>query len=473
MYLPLQREANMSELNDLSIADTAVKLKNGEITSEFLTLQLLGKIETTNNLTHAFLHVDAQAAIEAAKQADAEIKSGNIRSLMHGVPCAIKDVYDVKDLATTCHSKLRIEHTATSDATTVHKLKEAGAIILGKLATHEFALGGPSFDLPFPPARNPWNLEYIPGGSSSGSGAAIAAGYTRLTLGTCTGGSIRIPAAWCGAVGLKPTYGRISKYGVFPLSWSLDHCGPITRSVDDAAIALQLLAGHDINDPESAEQIVDDYRINLEKGVSKLKIGVPRQQFSGLAATGEETLKAIDKTLTLLQESGAEVSETTLPEDKLFLACGRVINTAEMYTIHAENLKNRPLDYSELTLPRLALGATVSAQDYINAQRMRRQLMQEVDKLLDVYDVIITAVTLDTAPKFIPTPHFRSWPVQTYAFNVTGHPAISVPLGLSSNGLPLSVQVVGRYFDEATILRVARSIEKLTEWEKIPLPTLS
>lgn len=459
--------------DEKSIAQTAQDLRDGVVTSVALTQSLIRKIEETNQYTHAFNQFNPQAALEEAQQADLEISAGKTRSLLHGIPYGVKDIYDIKGLPTTCHSKLRLEHVAQEDATAVRKMRDAGAIVLGKLATHEFALGGPSFDLPYPPARNPWDLAHIPGGSSSGSGSAIAAGYTRLALGTCTGGSIRIPAAWCGTVGLKPTYGRVSKYGVYPLAWSLDHCGPLARSVDDAAIALQVLAGFDPQDPNSANVPVSDYRANLDKGVQGLKIGVPKKLFQGHPLLNADCGKAIDNTIEQLRQAGALVEEIDFPAGELFLACGRVINTAEMYTIHAPDLRKRPLDYGELTLPRLALGATVSAEDYINAQRVRRRLSEEVERIFEKFDVILTAVTLDTAPKFNPTPHFRSWPVQTYAFNVTGHPAISVPVGLAQNGLPMAVQVVGKYFDEAGILQVARAIEKLSGWEQVPLPVLN
>jgi aspartyl-tRNA(Asn)/glutamyl-tRNA(Gln) amidotransferase subunit A len=383
---------------------------------------------------------------------------------------AIKDVYDVAGLPTTCQSWLSLDYVPEEDATAVRRLRDAGAIILGKLATHEFAIGAPSPDLPFPPARNPWDLAHIPGGSSSGSGAAIAAGFTRLTLGTCTGGSIRIPAAWCGAVGLKPTYGRVSKHGVFPLAWTLDHCGPLARSVEDAAIALQALAGHDPLDPNSSCEPVDNYCRSLEQGVAGLTIGVPQDHFQTSPQASPAFLSAFDRTAALLAGAGARAIHVSLPDSQQFLAAGRVILSAEMFTIHAQDLRSRPLDYGELTAARLLLGATVSSEDYLNALRVRRMLAASVDAALDRCDVLLTAVTLDTAPRSEPMPHFRNWPVQSYAFNVTGHPAISVPVGLSPKGLPLAVQVVGRYFDEARILQVARAIERLTGWENQLLP---
>ncbi|MCO5340330.1 MULTISPECIES: amidase [Delftia] len=460
----------MSGSPELSIRQMASALRAGKTTSEMLTRAALGRIRAMDIDIHAFTNLDASGAMEAARNADMARGESADLPLLHGIAVAIKDVYDVAGLPTTCQSWLSLDYVPEDDSTPVRRLRDAGAIILGKLATHEFAIGAPSPDLPFPAARNPWDLAHIPGGSSSGSGAAIAAGFTRLALGTCTGGSILIPAAWCGAVGLKPTYGRVSKHGVFPLAWTLDHCGPLSRSVEDAAIALQVLAGHDPLDPASSTEPVDDYCTGLEQGVKGLTIGVPQDHFQSSPQASPTFLSAFDRTAALLAEAGARPVHVSLPHSQQFLAAGRVILSAEMFTIHAQDLRSRPLDYGELTAARLLLGATVSSEDYLNALRVRRMLAACVDAALDRCDVLLTAITLDTAPRVDPMPHFRHWPVQTHAFNVTGHPAVSVPVGLSPQGLPLAVQVVGRYFDEARILQVARAIERLTGWENQLLP---
>lgn len=460
----------MSVSPELSIRQMAGALRAGKTTSETLTRSALGRIRARDMDIHAFTNLDATGAMSAARDCDMARSETADLPLLHGIPVAIKDVCDVAGLPTTCHSWLSLDYVPDEDATPVQRLRQAGAVILGKLATHEFAMGGPSFDLPFPPARNPWDLAHIPGGSSSGPGAAIAAGFTRLALGTCTSSSLRVPAAWCGAVGLKPTYGRVSKHGVFPLAWTLDHCGPMARSVEDAAIALQVLAGHDPLDPSSAREPVDDYCRGLEQGVEGLTIGVPQDYFQTSPQASPAFLAAFDRTAAMLAGAGARPINVSLPDNQQFLAAGRVILSAEMFAIHAQDLRLRPLDYGELTAARLLLGATVTSEDYLNALRVRRALAASVDAVLDRCDVLMTAVTLDTAPRFDPLPHSRSWPVQTYAFNVTGHPAISVPVGLSPQGLPLAVQVVGRYFDEARILQVARAIERLTGWDHQLLP---
>jgi aspartyl-tRNA(Asn)/glutamyl-tRNA(Gln) amidotransferase subunit A len=344
--------------------------------------------------------------------------------------------------------------------------------LLGKLATHEFAIGGPSFDLPFPPARNPWNPEHVTGGSSSGSGTAIAARMVRMAMGSDTGGSIRGPAAWCGTIGIKPTYGRVSRRGVFPLSWTLDHVGPLARSVEDAAITLQVLAGHDPRDPASADVPVPDYRADLDKGVAGLRIGIPRAFFAKASATTPEVVAGLDRTAAQLRAAGAAVEDIELPDYALFAAVGRVIMMAEAFAIHEADVQNRLLDYGEITAGRFILGAAITAADFIHAQRARRELTDAVNAALQRCDALMSLSTLSTAPRFDqPTDALSSAsPIQTIPFNVTGHPAMSVPIGLGVNGLPIGVQIAGRAFDEAMVFRIGRVVEKLSGWESVKLP---
>ena len=458
----------------LSISQMASGLRSGAVKSEQLVGDALSRVDTNDSRVHAFVRLNAESALNQARAADARWREigADALPLLHGIPVAVKDIYDLAGQPTTCHSRLRLDHVAEEDADSVKRLKAAGAIVLGKLATHEFALGGPSFDLPFPPARNPWNLAHIPGGSSSGSAAAVAAGYTRLALGSCTGGSIRIPAAWCGVVGLKPTYGRVSRHGVFPLAWTLDHCGPLARSVEDAALALQVLAGYDPRDPGSADEAVDDYCSSLDGGVRGLRIGVPRSHFQHLAQASVEFLAAFERVSRCLRQSQAEIVDVQLPAEDQCVAVGRVILAAESFALHARNVRSRPLDYGQITLCRLVQGAVLPSEDYLNALRLRRALAARMDVELEKCDVVVTAVTLDAAPPFVSAGTAHAWAAQTYAFNVTGHPAVSVPIGLSTQGLPLAVQVVGRYFEEARVLQVARAIERLSGWDSLPLPDL-
>lgn len=461
------------DMQDLSIAEMGRALRAGEVTAEQIARDALARVAARNGALHAFVLVTEERALDDARRADAELRAGRDRGPFHGIPHALKDIYDTAGIRTTCHSKLRIDNVPEVDSVVAAKFVEAGAVLLGKLATHEFALGGPSFDLPFPPSRNPWNIEHVTGGSSSGSATAIAARIVRMAMGSDTGGSIRGPAAWCGLAGIKPTYGRVSRRGVFPLSWTLDHCGPLARSVEDCAITLQVLAGYDPQDAASADVPVPDYRAGLDRGVSGLRVAIPRAFFVAASATNPEVVAAIDRTAAELRAAGATVDDITLPDYALFAAAGRVIMMAESFAIHEQDMQSRLLDYGEITAGRFILGAAITAADYIHALRARRELTDAVNAALQHHDVLLTASALTTAPRFdAPVDALSSSsPMQTIPFNVTGHPAMSVPVGLASNHLPLSVQVVGRPFDEAMVLRVGRAIEQLSGWESVALPS--
>src|SRR3954471_19842919 len=307
------RSRAVSKLHWLSAAEAARAIAARELSPVELTQALLDRIERLDPRLNVFIRLDADAAMAAARAAETEISAGRACGPLHGVPVGIKDIINVAGLPTTSHSKILLDNIAEQDAVCVAKLRAAGAIVLGKLSTHEFAIGGPSFDLPFPPARNPWNPQHITGGSSSGSGAAVGARMVRVAMGSDTGGAIRGPAAWCGTVGIKPTYGRVSRRGVFPLSWTLDHIGPLTRSVQDSAITLQVLAGHDRQDPASADVPVPDYRADLEKGVAGLRIGIPRAFFATAPAITQEVVAGIDRTAEQLRAAGAVVEDIELP----------------------------------------------------------------------------------------------------------------------------------------------------------------
>ena len=462
-------------MTDISIAEAGRQLRAGTTTSEALTRAALAQIALADPVLNAFITITEARALADAKRADAEIKAGQDRGPMHGVPYALKDIYDTAGIRTTCHSKLRVDNVPDADSVVAEKLAAGGGVLMGKVGTHEFALGGPSFDLPFPPARNPWNPACIPGGSSSGSGAAVASGMVRMAMGSDTGGSIRGPAAYCGTVGLKPTYGRCSRRGVFPLSWTLDHTGPLTRSVKDTALTLQVIAGHDAHDPASANMPVGDYVSGLEGGVSGLRIGIPRAFFADAVGVSPEVIAGIDRVADALRAAGAVVEDVTLPDYALFNACGRVIMMSEAFAIHEKDLQTRILDFGRITMQRFVLGATVTAADYVQALRLRRELTDAVNDVLGKYDVLLTASALAAAPRFedVPDAMTAAGPMQTMPFNVTGHPALSVPMGLDAQGMPLGLQIVGRPFDEATTLRVGRAVEILSGWESVSLPSFA
>ncbi len=396
----------------------------------------------------------------------AKSRPGALAGQLHGVPVGLKDIIDVAGLPTTCHSKILLGNVARRDAAVTSKLRQAGAVILGKLATHEFAIGGPSFDLPFPPARNPWNPAHHPGGSSSGSGAGVAAGLFPLALGTDTGGSVRNPASCCGIVGLKPTYGLVSRRGVFPLSFTLDHVGPMTRTVADNALLLDAIAGHDPADPGSAQTNERAFGREIERGVRGLRIGFVRHFHETDIPAHPEVAAALEQAARMLQSEGAEVRTVALPSLTEFAAVNRVILTSEAWSIHAPWLRARPADYGKSARRRLMPGAFIPAGDYVGAQRRRAQMIAAVEDVLRDVDVLMCASSMDPPSRIEDDAETqRTYPRQARTpFNVTGHPALAMMAGLSRDGLPLSVQFAGRYFHDATVLRVAAAYERATEW---------
>jgi len=448
-----------------TLAEAGRQLAAGEVSPVELTEVALARAAALNPRLDAFIEITADRARAAARRAEREISGGRRRGPLHGIPYGLKDIYDAAGLRTTAHSRLLLDNIAATDAETTARLEAAGMILVGKLATHEFATGGPAWDLPFPPAKNPWNTAHFTGGSSSGSGAAVAAGIVALAMGSDTGGSIRLPAAYCGTVGFKPTYGRVSRRGVAPLCYSLDTAGPLTWTVEDAALALQVLAGYDPRDPGSADVAVPDYTAGLRRGVTGLRIGYARA-FSEDGKVGAEQAAALDKTAEVLKALGAEVIEVTLPPNDHFQACARTISHSESFAIHAEDLRKRPEMYARVTRERLSLGAFVTARQYVQAQRLRRILTNRVDALFERCDVLLAAIIPGPAPVLEETdtnPWRNPQPLAS-VFNVTGHPCIAQLCGFAANGLPLSAQFIGRAFDEATVLRAGHAYEQAAGW---------
>lgn len=449
-------------LNELSIAEAGRALRSGTITSRALTEDALTRIATLDPEVHAFVLITADRALADADKADAAFAEATDHGPMQGIPYALKDIYGTAGIRTTAHSNLLRDNVPEADSAVAAKLVAGGGVLLGKVGTFEFAIGGPSFDLPFPPARNPWNLDHFTGGSSSGSAAAVASGMMRMAMGSDTGGSIRGPAAFCGTVGLKPTYGRVSRRGVLPLAYSLDHCGPLSWSVEDCALTMQVIAGYDPLDPASANVPVPDFSAAIGQDLAGLKIGYTRKFYIENPFLSLDATKALDAAAQQMAMLGAVVEEVDMPPFEQFDACCRVIMFSEAYAIHEADIKTRPHAYGRYAYQHLISGAVLSAADYVQAQRLRRELAAAVNQgLLGTYDALLAPNALGTAAPFSDFgPDAGRWGgMLTGPFNVTGNPALALPIGFGGDGLPLSAQIVGRPFDEPTVLRIGAAYE--------------
>ncbi len=456
-----------TDLHDLSIAEAARLIERRRLSPVELTQAYLDRIETFDPQLNAYLTVAADRALARARTAEAEIVAGGYRGPMHGIPFALKDIYCTRGIRTTCHSRTRADYVPDFDATTVTKLYDGGAVLLGKLSTHEFAHGGPSFDLPWPTARNPWNREHFTGGSSSGSGASVAAGLAPGSLGSDTGGSIRNPAALCGLVGLKPTYGLVSRSGVFTNSFSYDTAGPMTWTVEDCAIMLQAIAGHDPKDPASADYDLPDYRADLSAGVKGLRIGVLRHLYEDDVPVAASVKAALEQAYDVLRGLGAVVEDARIRPASDYHAVKITGAETELLSVHEPVLRQRLNDFGADFLGR-ALGALlISGADYMQASRQRRAMIAEMEPLYARYDVLLTAGP-GPAAKLDAWRTINFWQRNslTTPFNVTGGPALVQCIGFTDDGLPLSMQVVGRPFADAMVLRVAKAYEDATKWKR-------
>jgi aspartyl-tRNA(Asn)/glutamyl-tRNA(Gln) amidotransferase subunit A len=453
----------------LTIAEAAALIGKRELSPVELVESRLNRIERLDPTLHCFIRIMGEEARAAARTAEAEIMAGRSRGPLHGIPIALKDIYETKGVPTTAHSKVLIDHVPQRDATSVRLLIEAGAIVLGKLATHEFAFGGPSFDLPWPPPRNPWDTSRFTGGSSSGTGAAVAAGLILGGTGSDTGGSIRGPAAFCGLAGLKPTYGRISRAGILPLGFSLDHAGPMAWTAEDCAIMLQAMAGYDAADPASANRPVPDYRAALSTEVRGLRIGLISHFYGTDNPANEATRQGIAAAVQVLEDLGCSVRELRLSPLADWAACGIVIMLAEGFAIHEATLRERFTDYGEAFRDRMALAALITGADYVQATRLRRELVAEFGSAMANLDLVMTAAAPSEAPTFETVSKFALFerPSLTMPFNVTGSPAMSVCCGYTPAGLPLAFQLAGKPFEEATVLKVAYAYEMATSWRSV------
>ncbi len=457
----------MTDLTLLGIAEAGHMLARGKITSTALTEAFLERIAKVDGKLHSYITVTGDLARAAARQADLEMKGGARRGPMHGIPVALKDIYETAGVRTTGHSALRMDYVPAIDAETVRRLKDAGAVILGKLGTHEFANGAMTPDQPFPAVLNPWNTAYQPGGSSSGSGTAVAAQLCMGAMGSDTGGSIRNPAGFCGTAGIKPTYGLVSRCGIYPLSFSLDTAGPLAWTTEDCALMLDVLAGHDPNDQASAKTAKVDYGAACRRPIKGLRIALARGWHEGKASVTPDMKKAIDEAVRVLKDLGATVDEVVFPDIWDYHICGRTIITVEAHAIHRQEVIETPEKFGYTTRRRFQLGAFLTAEQYISALRFRRQLTLDTRAAMRGYDLVLTANHWGAPDKFEePQPifHFFGKPSLTMPFNVTGQPAATICCGFGSDGFPLSFQLAGRAFDEASVFAAGSAYERATAW---------
>ena len=447
-----------------TIAEAARLIAEKRLSPVELTRACLERVHALDGQLHAFVRLTEERALTEARAAETAIMRYGPKGPLHGIPIGLKDIVDTKGIPTTCQSKLLQDNIPDTDATCAEKLAAAGTVLMGKTTTHEFADGGPSFDLPAPPARNPWNTEHFTAGSSSGTGSGVAAGLILGGIGTDTGGSIRGPAALCGIAGIKPTYGVVSRAGVAPAAFSLDHIGPMAWTAEDCALMLQALAGHDARDPASARRPIPDYTALLGQGVKGLRIGVIHHFHETDHKVSEGTQRGITAAIATLRDLGAEIREVQLSPLQDWLACGSLISITERAAAYEEWARTRLGDFSERVRGRLMLGAFVSGVDYVQAVRRRRELRAELQAAVKGLDVVLTATQPAEAAKIDAVPKWDLFaaPNFTMPFNVAGYPAISVCAGFGAGDLPVAIQLVGKPFQEPTLLRVADAFEKAT-----------
>jgi aspartyl-tRNA(Asn)/glutamyl-tRNA(Gln) amidotransferase subunit A len=449
----------------LTIAELGRAYDNRELSPVEVTRALLDRIAAHDGKLHSFIRVTEDIALARAKVAEAELMAGHRRSPLHGIPYGLKDIVETAGIPTTGHSKLRQHHMPREDAEVERRLREGGGILLGKLATWEFANGGPSFDLPWPPARNPWDTARLPGGSSSGPGAAVAAGFMPAAIGTDTGGSVRGPAAFCGIAGLKPTYGRVSRRGVFPNTFTMDHIGPMTRSAEDIALMLQVIAGFDPDDLHAEDRPVPDYRAALAQGVKGLRLGLVEGWHEG-AGAHPDLAPAIAAAVAALEERGAIVEPVRLSSLRDYTDCKTTISLVELYSIHQPDLRTRPQDFGRILRNHILAGGLIRAEEYQAALRWRTALAKEQAAVFGRVDALITASARTIADIADPerTSHGIG-PSITQPFSISGTPALAIPCGFSkAENMPLSLQIAGAPFREETVLRIAHAYQQATDW---------
>jgi aspartyl-tRNA(Asn)/glutamyl-tRNA(Gln) amidotransferase subunit A len=461
MRYPHSEASVTSEPHFLTIAQASALIKARKLSPVELARACIDRVHRLDDRLNSHLLLLEEQAMADAAHAEAEIARGAWKGPLHGIPIGLKDIFNTAGIRTTAHSALFKDHVPAEDAFTVSLLRNAGAIITSKLATWEFAIGGSSFDLPWPPARNPWDVSLDPSGSSSGSAVAVAAGLCAGAMGSDTGGSIRGPAAWCGIAGLKPTYGLLSRRGILPLSFSLDHAGPMCWTSEDCALMLQALACHDPLDSSSAAVPATDYTAGIGAGLRGLRVGVVRHFFETDLRTDPETIAALETSVLALRDMGAIVKPVRLSPFGTYTDVGSLISRSESYAVHQHWLRTTPERYGAFARHRLMAGAFVTVADYINALRERTRLVAELAAVMKTFDVVIFPTARCPARPIGEDSMASGFqPFFNRPFNVTGSPALSICNGFSQTGLPLSLQIGGRPFEDGLVLQVGHALER-------------
>ena len=450
-----------------TIAEAGRLIASKALSPVELTEAYLRRIEAIDRHLHSYILVTAEVALENARAAEAEVMAGRYRGPLHGIPYALKDNIETAGIVTTGNSRLLIDNVPSADAPLVTKLKNAGGVLLGKTALREFAKGTRHDDLPWPYPLNPWNRAHeFGGGSSTGSAAAVAASLAAGAIGTDTGGSVRNPSGFCGLAGIKPTYGRISRGGVIPNTFSLDQCGPMTWTVEDCALMLNVVAGYDPDDPGSADVAVPDFTEGLGKGLKGLRIGVVRHFYEDSLELDDAMRVAFETAVTALTELGATVVDVTLDRLDEYHACKVLLSEAEFYAVHEKDLQENLHLFGTKMARRVSAGMFISAADYIQAQRRRHKLTRSMIEAFQGLDAMVTLTTLGPAPLDDPEPTGRALQAAslTMPFSVTGFPAMSIPTGFDDRGLPLAMQIIAKPFDDSMAFRVGHAYEQSTSW---------
>ena len=456
----------MPDPHFMAATELAAAYRSRALSPVEVTRSMLDHIAARDAVLDSFLTVTAERAMADASNAETQFMRGEDHGLMQGIPYGLKDIIETAGIRTTGQSRSLANNVPAQDATVASRLAAAGGVLIGKNTTWEFAHGGSAFDVVGPPAHNPWNPEHHPAGSSSGTGAAIAAGFIATGIGTDTGGSVRMPAAACGIAGLKPTYGRVSRRGIFPNSFSHDHAGPMARNSRDVAMMLQIIAGHDPQDPGSADVAVPNYLAALSGDVTGMQVGVPWDWLEE-AECSDGTMAAFKEAVRMLEGLGASIAAVKLPTLTAFSDSKKTIAMSELFSIHGKTLRETPELLGASLRYRIQCGALIRAEDYLRAMRLRTQLSAAMQSAFKAVDLIVCPCAEPAGKLEKPDPKglFDKKSLTT-PFNSSGNPAISVNMGFSSEGLPYSLQIAGRLFDEAAVLRAADTYEQSAGWVK-------